>query len=279
MDELYAQLLEKSVPSSSMACMLIAGILSLAIPIILAVYLKKKYNCDLKPLLVGALTWMVFARILEGFVHQLVLGSSFGTSIMGNMLIYALYGGVMAAVFEETGRLVAMKTALKPCFGNDKNALMYGTGHGGIESVLLLGFTMVSNLVAAMTINTHQLQPLYDALKTVTEEEAVTALNNYIALTEYPAAMFLVGAVERIFAIALHLALSVLVWKAVKESKMIYFVFALLGHFLADFLSGYLASTTTNVLIAELYVILVTSALVAAVYFIVKRSKNLESIQ
>ena len=44
MDELYAQLLEKSVSSSAMACMLIAGILSVAIPVLLAVYFRKKYK-------------------------------------------------------------------------------------------------------------------------------------------------------------------------------------------------------------------------------------------
>ena len=84
---------------------------------------------------------------------------------------------------------------------------------------------------------------------------------------------------ERVFAIALHLALSVLVWKAVKESKMVYFVLALLGHFLADFLSSYFASMTSNVLVAELIVALVTGSLTAAAYFIVTRSKQTETIQ
>ena len=138
MDELYNQLLEKSVPLSSTVCILITGILSVAISILLVVYLRKKYNCNLKVLLVGILTWIVFARILEGFIHQLVLGSSLGDTIMGNMLYYSLYGGAMAAIFEETGRLIVMKTALKPYFDNDKNALMYGAGHGGIESVMIL---------------------------------------------------------------------------------------------------------------------------------------------
>ena len=279
MDELYNQLLEKSVPLSSTVCILITGILSVAIPILLVVYLKKKYDCNLKALLVGILTWIVFARIIEALFHQLILGSSLGETIMGNMLYYALYGGVAAAIFEETGRLIVMKTALRPCFDNDKNALMYGAGHGGIESVMVLGIAMLSNLVAAMTINTHQLQPIYDALKKVSEEEAITALQAYISLADYPSGLFFLAIVERVFAIALHLALSVLVWMAVKESKMVYYVYALIGHFLADFLSAYLSSLTTNVILAELYVVLVISVLVAAIYFIVTKSKKTESIQ
>ena len=279
MDELYNQLLEKSVPLSSTVCILITGILSVAIPILLVVYLKKKYDCNLKALLVGILTWIVFARIIEALFHQLILGSSLGETIMGNMLYYALYGGVAAAIFEETGRLIVMKPALRPCCDNEKNALMYGAGHGGIESVMVLGIAMLSNLVAAMTINTHQLQPIYDALKKVSEEEAITALQAYISLADYPSGLFFLAIVERVFAIALHLALSVLVWKAVKESKMVYYVYALIGHFLADFLSAYLSSLTTNVILAELYVVLVISVLVAAIYFIVTKSKKTESIQ
>ena len=85
MEELYNQLSEATVPSASILCMTITVILSFAVPLLLAVYLRKKYNCNLKALLVGALTWLVFARIVEGVVHQVVLGSSAGAIIQGNI--------------------------------------------------------------------------------------------------------------------------------------------------------------------------------------------------
>ena len=156
---------------------------------------------------------------------------------------------------------------------------MYGAGHGGIECILILGLSMFSNLAAALTINTHELSPLYEALKTVTEEEAVATLQAYITLAGYPAALFFLGIVERVFAIALHLALSVLVWKAVKENNMAFFGLALLGHFLADFLTVFLSTLTSSVVVAELMVILVLTCLVAAVYFIITKTKSTESIQ
>ncbi|MBQ1317451.1 MAG: YhfC family intramembrane metalloprotease, partial [Lachnospiraceae bacterium] len=60
-------------------------------------------------------------------------------------------------------------------------------------------------------------------------EEAITALQTT------PAWQFLMGGAERIFAILLHLALSVFVWFAVKnKDKRYLFPFAILVHALVD---------------------------------------------
>ncbi len=144
-----------SVPALSMAFMALAALFAFATPIVLLIYYKKK-GADVPPFFVGCAVFVVFALILEALVHNLVLQGSAGAKIQNNTLLYALYGGLMAGLFEETGRFLAFRTVLKKRQGNDRNALMYGAGHGGIEAILLLGFAYISNLIMAVLINAGQ---------------------------------------------------------------------------------------------------------------------------
>ena len=59
----------------------------------------------------------------------------------------------MAGIFEETARFVSFKI-LKKIFTGISTGLSYGIGHGGIESVLLAGFSMIAGLVFGILINT-----------------------------------------------------------------------------------------------------------------------------
>ena len=91
---------------------------------------------------------------------------------------------------------------------------------------------MVSNLVLSVMINTGTVSRLTESVPPELlgqVEEAITALQTT------PAWQFLMGGAERIFAILLHLALSVFVWFAVKnKDKRYLFPFAILVHALVD---------------------------------------------
>ena len=67
--------------------------------------------------------------------------------------LYAVYGGLMAALFEETGRYSAMRFLVKPM--DFPNAFMYGAGHGGVEASDSHKSSSVSGntLVCALNLN------------------------------------------------------------------------------------------------------------------------------
>ena len=96
-----------------MIVMAVNAILGFAIPIFLAWWAVKKHKANLSTILIGAATFFVFALVLESMVHRLVLTGDRGAAIQGKVLYYALYGGLMAGLFEETGRFLAMKYLLK----------------------------------------------------------------------------------------------------------------------------------------------------------------------
>lgn len=174
---------------------------------------------------------LVFALILESAVHQIVLGSSVGERILGNIWLYALYGGLMAGLFEETGRFIAFKTVLKKQ-DKDVNALMYGAGHGGFEAAVLLGISMISNIAIAVMINSGSTSVLTETLSGDALTQMEAALEDMTTTAPY---IFLIGIIERVFAITLQIALSVIVWTAVKNKKRWYlYPAAILIHFFVD---------------------------------------------
>ena len=97
------------VPTSSIILMALNALLGIAIPIALAWYLVRKHHARLSTILIGAGTFIVFALMLESIMHQVVLKGPHGGAIMGNTLWYAIYGGLAAGIFEETGRFLSMK--------------------------------------------------------------------------------------------------------------------------------------------------------------------------
>ena len=228
-----------SVPTLSLVCMALAALFAFAIPIVLLIYYKRK-GADVLPFFVGCAVFVLFALILEALMHQLVLKVlPVGEKIMGNTLLYALYGGLAAGVFEETGRFLAFKTVLKKRLGNDRNALMYGAGHGGVEAVLLLGFAYISNIVMSVLINAGQTDILTATATGETAEQLKAVLDSLVTTAPWT---YLLGMVERAVAVTTHICLSVLVWFAVKKpGKGWLFPLAILLHAAFDGITVILA--------------------------------------
>lgn len=219
------------IPNLTVAVLALNVFLSLALPLGLLLVLRKKFGASTVPFWAGCITFFLAVTVLENLVHTLVLGSPLGASIQGNLWLYALYGGLMAGIFEETGRLAAMKL-LQKHHTEPENALMYGAGHAGIEVLLVLGFSMIQNLVLALAVNNGQLQTLLDPL---TAEEAAAVESGIAVMAQSSPALFLLSPLERILAVVLHMTLSVLVWQAAVKPGKFWLYFAAIGvHAFAD---------------------------------------------
>ncbi|MBQ8974657.1 MAG: YhfC family intramembrane metalloprotease [Oscillospiraceae bacterium] len=101
------------VPTLSVAFMLFDMLFGIFIPVFLAIFFHKKYGCRVLPFWVGCAVMLVFAFCLERLLHTFIYNSQLGEMLKNNIWLNALYGGLMAGVFEETGRLLAMKLVLK----------------------------------------------------------------------------------------------------------------------------------------------------------------------
>ena len=202
--------MEYSVPALSIVFMSVSALTGIVLPFVLLFYLKNRFKIGIKPFIIGCATFIVFALILEQFFHSVILNSGIGKTIQSNVWLFGLYGGLMAGLFEETGRFAAFKTVLKNDLNNDRNALMYGAGHGGAEVFFILVLGMASNIIMSIMLNTGAAEQLKAG---ITDEAQLQSLyKTFELLSGTPSGNFLICIFERIAAVAIHISLSVLVW-------------------------------------------------------------------
>lgn len=214
-----------SVSTASIIGMFFSLFVAIGAPVILCVLMRMKKKAKLSSCFIGMGTFIVSALILEQILHVIVLRGT-GTLITGNIWLYALYGGLAAGLFEETGRYFAMKLLMKKNL-NRENALMYGVGHGGIEAIIIVGLAEINNIVTSFLINSGQAELLLNG----SNETVMASLSQLWLLPPY---QFYMAGIERLTAIALHISLSYFVYRAVKEHRIGFYFLAVALHFLVD---------------------------------------------
>lgn len=227
----------QTVSSIAIAGSIFSLILSIGFPIALMIICKKKFRARISSFFIGALTFVLFAMVFEQILHIGVI-KGLGLNANSNKWLYYLYAATAAAVFEETGRIVAMK-----CFMKNRcdfpNAFMYGIGHGGIEAIIIGGMAGISNLVSMLMINSGMMQATLSGLSDEVRNKTVTQLS---ALWTTPKALFFATGIERVSAVILHIGLSLLIYKGLKECKKKIIAMAYGIHFLVDLIAVACAS-------------------------------------
>lgn len=246
-----------AVPAASIAGMVFSLVVSFALPLGLLAYAKKKLGAKIASFLIGCGVFFVMVLTLESLAHRIVF-RSVGSALTDNLVLYALYGGLMAALFEETGRYLAMKFLVRPL--DFPNAFLYGVGHGGLEAMLLCGVASISNLVSATMINSGAMSAQLASLGAQAAANSAAALS---ALWTTPSLTFFAGGVERILAITLHISLSLLVFCALQKHSRKHLFAAYLFHFIVD-AASVLFSAFVSIWVVELVVALLTGLAVLA---------------
>lgn len=256
------------VSTASIIVMALDMVLGVGVPLLLGYLLVDKCGLPLRTFLVGCATFILFALILEPVLHRLVLGGPLGETIRSSTLYYALYGGLAAGIFEETGRFAAMGTVLRKVHHDDGNALMYGAGHGGVEVLLVLGITMLNNLIISVLLNTGHLD-LLTAKLDATQAGAFSSVTQQ--LQDLSPLTLLIAPLERALALILHISLSVLVWTAVTRRKTWLFPLAILLHASVDAAAVALSRQGMVPILVEGVLLILTALCAALALFTWKR--------
>ena len=214
--------------------MITEGSLMMVIPIILLIVWKiKSKEKVMEPVMVGAAAWFVFAILLKiapaYFLYQ--ADNPVAKAIGGNVWLSCLVAGILAGVFEETGRFLAFRFLLKKWKGR-RTAISYGIGHGGFES-MYIGFQMLSLVVLGVMMSRGMADQIMSGTDEATKAMLVTQLEPYTKVT---LAECLLAVFERLPAITIHLSLSVPVFAAVREKRYRYlYPLAIVLHAAFDF--------------------------------------------
>ena len=189
-------------------------------------YARKQYKINFAVLGLGAVAFFASSQVLEKIVHLLVLHPQKDGTVplmSENPLLYVIYGISMAAIFEETARLIFFKWLEKKRTLEDSDALAYGLGHGGLE-LIYIGIASLLNLFILFSAVESQ----NPAIMQLLPESTLATINNLAAWQIY-----LLG-LERILALLLQVGLTFWVYQAVRQKKWIYLVAAYGLHALFD---------------------------------------------
>jgi uncharacterized membrane protein YhfC len=163
-------------------------------------------------------------------------------SDQGNLLLLALFLGLSAGLFEESARYLMLRYSATTARTWGRG-IMFGAGHGGLEAILLgvLGL-----------INANILYAMYNGqmLNLVTPEQMPLLQTQLDSMFSLPWYMVLLGAVERLFALCLHVAATLLVMQSLTRGGLKWLLAAIGLHTLLNAVAVYTA-VTYNAVTAE----------------------------
>ncbi len=252
------------VPVSTLIYMFITLILSTFFPLLMLVLLWLKYGKGVfKPWIAGAIGFFVPQVIIRIPALQF-LGRlpGFGKFVENNTYLYMILLALTAALFETAGRLIVFRIPLK----NDLSyacSISAGAGHGGIESIILVGMTYINNIVYSFMINTGTLSLIIkDADMRDELVRAITGTQN---------TLFLLAGFERIFTMVFHVFLSVLmVMFIIKGKTVIGTLIVILLHGGTDFIVVWMQYQGYQPIAVEGFILVIALVSFAAVLLLRK---------
>lgn len=238
-----------SIPALSIAFSALSSCIAVLLPVALLVFCRLRYGRAFLAAGVGALCFFLGAMVLERMCHQLVF--SLFPTLPYLPAAYALYGCLAAGIFEETARLGGLWLLCRrqPGFAT---GLAYGIGHGGLESIALVGVSLIGNTFLMLRVNAGGAQALVASVPAARQQLAAAQLN---ALAEAAPTSFLAAGAERAIALATQILLSLLVWMVVAgRLPKRFFLLSIALHALTDVGAVlYQLGLVPNVWLAELW--------------------------
>jgi len=200
------------------------------LPIIAWIIFTRKFSLSWKLVLAGGLTF------IASQIPHIPLVQAMGSLMAKNsLLVNAIILGLLAGIFEETSRYILFKFILKKA-RSWKESILVGLGHGGTEA-LLLGILAAVGFVTMLGYRSVDLS----TVPSIPADQLELAKQQVAAYWATPAYIALMGFVERIFAMYLHVSLSVMVIYALASKKPVWFWLALLWHATVDAVAVYVS--------------------------------------
>jgi uncharacterized membrane protein YhfC len=233
----------------------------------LIVIFRKKMGVAVKPLVLGSVGFFVFSQILEKALHVVVI--SHFPNYADHPIWFGLYGGLAAGSFEELGRFILFTWLLKK-YRDYKSGISFGIGWGGIEAVLLTLTMVVPNIIFAFMMNAGTLE---SNIGGQIPAETIQTLRNGVISHGVP--YYLLGCVERLFAVFIQIFLSIFVLLGVVKKKLSYILYAISIHAIIDFpLVFFQTGQIKQLWMIELYVALIGCL---SFFFIKKLEKSFDN--
>lgn len=194
--------------AQALAHYVILGIFALVVPAGAVIFWKARHkDAPLSAAFTGAGAFFLFVCVLESLLHRVMI-----PLVQGNTVALVIYGALAAGVFEETARFITFKTILRKKTAPE-TSVMYGLGHGGFEVLFIFGTTVISALSIAIMCDAMGTEAFVEMTANGSEEVKAAALAQIEYYANVTLATTPLALIERIVAMTLHTALSVIVFE------------------------------------------------------------------
>lgn len=228
------------ISNLSIFFMILSVMLSTGLPIYFSIYMHKKYGVSLKAVVVGALMFFIFQFVLRipilTYIQSMTWYKGFASSYTVITLILI---ALSAALFETAGRYIGLKYLLIKKL-DWENSIAYGIGHGGIESIMLVGINYIA--IAALSIMSN-----YGRVDASLVSQLVSV----------SPAIYLAGGLERVFTMMFHVGAAMLVAYGILTGRKKYILYCLLAHTAVDTIAPLMNALGINVWVIESFVAVV----------------------
>lgn len=211
----------------------VVAVFVIAYPLVLGAIARKKLAVGWKYFWFGALVFLVFqlaTRVpIVTVLQATVLAHLLRTSVVFTWTWLVILA-VTAGIFEEVGRYVGYRLFMRREPKTWSKAVMFGLGHGGLESMVLVGGQILLTLLNIVILSAIGVNALPAAQRHV-------VMQQFAAINAEPFWLPLLAAWERLWTIPLHVALSVIVLQVFRRQQIGWLFLAISLHALVDFLS------------------------------------------
>lgn len=237
----------------------IALAISLLSPVVVWAVARRRMTLAWRNIGLGAAIFFLFVLVLESLMHMYVLKLNPVSSawLKANVWGFAAYAAGAAALFEETGRYLALRLFAKPS-GDAGTAVAYGLGHGGLEAWLIGAFGQLQAMIMAVMLNAGTLQTL---LGSKLQPEAYAKIYDKLAHLTFIEG--LIGGIERFWALLFQIGFSFLVWRAVSRRKLGWLLAAIGAHAALDAVAALYQRGVVSLAATEAYVTVLGVVLLA----------------
>jgi uncharacterized membrane protein YhfC len=203
----------------------IAAGFCLVAPLLAALWWHRRTGAPFRALGAGALVFFVSQVILR-LPWQIPLGRWVQEHTEW-LIPFLLFSSFTAGLFEETGRWVGYRYLI-PQERSRHAGIMFGLGHGALESILLAGLPL-AGLLVSWVLATRGVIPSGAALEAIGQQTA--------AIDFWKVQL---AALERASAIAVHVGLALIVLQVWQRGGVRWLLLAILLHFAVNAIAAVL---------------------------------------
>ncbi len=258
------------VSNSVIAMIILDLFICFVLPIIVFVFIQRRYKKTFKSFILGALAFFISQIVLRIPIINSLLPQFAWYNVfqIKYLYLYWIFLGLTAGIFEEIGRLILIKLFMKK---NQRfvDGITFGLGHGAIEAMIITGLSFVNILIFSIMINTGTFEANLSNLP------QTTASAIYYQCTSLTPLNTILGGIERIIAMGIHIGLTMIIFEGVRKNKScLYLIIAISVHSAIDASIGFMSQMFGfSTLIMEIVFALISISLMIYVFKSKKRVK------